>query len=313
MFVRLLVRQARELFDVSGAAERRSGVTLKRRRQSSIFASSLAMGLLVASPQTVPQTVGRDAFARLLGVRLHYVDWGGTGPVLLFLTGLGDSAHAFDSLAPQFTDRARVLGLTRRGQGQSDGPASGYDPPTLASDIRAFLDALGIDKATLVGFSAAGSEMTYFAGAYPQRIEKLVYLDAANDNRSAYELATNPRSKYPLPLPDPPGTLGDIVRALRMADPDYTRISAPALAFFVTYETTYIPADADAELRARVLRRWEEYGKPFQQQRIAHFARDMRNGEVIELHDAEHGDFLHTGPVQSRTVREMRRFLFSSP
>jgi len=55
MFVRLLVRQARELFDVSGAAERRSGVTLKRRRQSSIFASSLAMGLLVASPQTVPK------------------------------------------------------------------------------------------------------------------------------------------------------------------------------------------------------------------------------------------------------------------
>ena len=35
--------------------------------------------------------------------------------------------------------------------------------------------------------------------------------------------------------------------------------------------------------------------------------------EVIELRDAEHGDFLQTGPVQTRTVREMRRFLFSSP
>jgi hypothetical protein len=39
----------------------------------------------------------------------------------------------------------------------------------------------------------------------------------------------------------------------------------------------------------------------------------MRKGEVIELRDAEHGDFLQTGPVQTRTVREMRRFLFSSP
>ena len=107
--------------------------------------------------------------------------------------------------------------------------------------------------------------------------------------------------------------LGQIVRASRVADPDYTKVSAPALAFFVIYETTYIPADAEAGLRARLLKRWEEYGKPFQHQRIAHFARDMRKGEVIELRDAEHGDFLQTGPVQTRTVREMRRFLFSSP
>jgi pimeloyl-ACP methyl ester carboxylesterase len=261
----------------------------------------------------LPEAQGRDAFARLPNVTLHYVDWGGTGPLLLFLTGLGDSAQAFDILAPQFTDRARVLGLTRRGQGQSDAPGSGYDPSTLASDILALLDLVGVEKVTLVGFSAAGSEMTYLAGAHPQRIDKLVYLDAANDNRSAYELATNPRSKCPLPLPDPPATLGQIVRASRVADPDYTKVSAPALAFFVIYETTYVPADADPELRAHLLRRWEEYGKPFQQHRIAHFVRDMRKGEVIELHDAEHGDFLQAGPVQTRTVREMRRFLFSEP
>ena len=276
-----------------------------------LFATSLALALMVAPPHTLSQAMGRDAFARLPGIALHYVDWGGTGPVLVFLTGLGDSAHAFDSLAPRFTGRARVLGLTRRGQGQSDAPASGYDPPTLASDIRAFLDLLGIEKATLVGFSAAGSEMTYFAGAYPQRVDKLVYLDAADDYRSGYELATNPRSKYPLPLPDPPGTLGEIVRASRVADPDYTKVSAPTLAFFVVYNAPYIPADADADLRARLLKRWEEYGKPFQQKRIAHFARDMRKGEVIELHDAEHGDFLKPGPVQTRSVREIQRFLFS--
>ena len=87
-----------------------------------------------------------------------------------------------------------------------EAPDSGYDPPTLASDIRAFLDLMGIEKVTLVGFSAAGSEMTSLCRHYPQRIDKLVYFDAANDNRSAYELATDPRSKYPLPLPDPPGT-----------------------------------------------------------------------------------------------------------
>ena len=291
----------------------RSDLTFTRRRPSSILAPLLTAALFAPSSRAFPQTAARDAFARLPDVTLHYVDWGGTGPVLLFLTGLGDSAHAFDSLAPQFTNRAHVLGLTRRGQGQSDRPRSGYDPQTLANDIRAFLDVMNVDRATLVGFSAAGSEMTQFAGAYPQRVDKLVYLDAVNDYKSGYELATNPRTKYPLPLPEPAGTLGEIVRAARLSDSDYTKVLAPALALFVVYDQAFIPADADAELRARIIKRWEEYGRPFQQQRLAHFVRDMRNGKVIELHGAEHADFLRSGPVQDRAVREMRRFLFDVP
>jgi len=66
----------------------------------------------------------------------------------------------------------------------------------------------------------------------------------------------------PLPLPDPPGTLGQIVRASRLSDSDYTKVSAPALALFVVYDQAYIPADAYAELRARLIKRWEEYGRP---------------------------------------------------
>jgi pimeloyl-ACP methyl ester carboxylesterase len=43
------------------------------------------------------------------------LDWGGTGPPLVFLAGLGNTAHVFDHFAHQFTDRFRVLGVTRRG------------------------------------------------------------------------------------------------------------------------------------------------------------------------------------------------------
>jgi pimeloyl-ACP methyl ester carboxylesterase len=66
------------------------------------------------------------------GVRLHYVEWGGSGDVLLFLTPLGASAHEFDDFAPEFTDHFRVLGVTRRGQSPSERPPSGYDTATLA-------------------------------------------------------------------------------------------------------------------------------------------------------------------------------------
>ncbi|MFC2095615.1 alpha/beta fold hydrolase [Candidatus Bipolaricaulota bacterium] len=112
------------------------------------------------------------------GVRLHYLDWGGEGPALIFLAGYANTPHFFDSLAQAFTDRFHVLGLTRRSHGESDQPDTGYDLATLAADNIAFMDALEIDKATLVGHSFAGMEMATLAVKYPDRLDKLVFLDA---------------------------------------------------------------------------------------------------------------------------------------
>ena len=56
-------------------------------------------------------------FVQVNGVRLHYLDWGGKGEALLFLTALSGTAGDFEPLAVPFTDRFHVLSLTRRGQG----------------------------------------------------------------------------------------------------------------------------------------------------------------------------------------------------
>lgn len=113
------------------------------------------------------------------GIRLHYLDWGGNGPILLFLAGMGCNAHIFDRFAPRFTDQFHVLALTRRGHGESDHPETGYDINTLTEDIRLFLDALKIDRVILAGHSMAGVEMSHFAAIHPERLLRLVYLDAA--------------------------------------------------------------------------------------------------------------------------------------
>ncbi len=130
----------------------------------------------------------REGFADANGVRLHYLDWGGRGEALVFLTGLGVSAHIFDDLAPKFTDRFRVFSYTRRGLGKSARPAGGYDTATLTEDLRGFLDAMKIERATLVGWSLAGTEMTRFAERHPERIDRLVYLDAAYDYATVGDL-----------------------------------------------------------------------------------------------------------------------------
>lgn len=125
----------------------------------------------------------KSDFVHVNGIRLHYLDWGGTGPTLIFLTGMGSSAYIFNKFGPRFTDEFRVLALTRRGHGDSDYPETGYDADTLIEDIRQFMDRLQVDKAILVGHSLAGVELTHFAATHPTRVEKLIYLDALDDRR----------------------------------------------------------------------------------------------------------------------------------
>jgi non-heme chloroperoxidase len=111
-------------------------------------------------------------------VRLQVLDWGGSGPALVLLAGLGDNAHVFDHFAQQFTEHFHVIGITRRGFGASSQPADGYDVATRALDDIRVLDNLKIDKAVFVGHSMAGDELSELGAEYPGRVDKLVYLDA---------------------------------------------------------------------------------------------------------------------------------------
>jgi pimeloyl-ACP methyl ester carboxylesterase len=113
------------------------------------------------------------------GVRLEVLDWGGSGPPLVFLPGLGNTAHAFDNFAPRFTDHYRVIAMTRRGFGVSSHPDSGYDAHTLTEDLVHVLDAMHIDRANLAGHSIARIELTGMAVHHANRVRKLIYLDAA--------------------------------------------------------------------------------------------------------------------------------------
>ena len=115
------------------------------------------------------------------GVLVEYRDWGGEGPPIVLLTGLGNTAAVFDDLAPRLTANHRVIGLTRRGFGPSTITTDGYDVATRVADDLAALDALGIDRALLVGHSIAGDELTGIAQTRPDLPVGLVYLDAAFD------------------------------------------------------------------------------------------------------------------------------------
>jgi hypothetical protein len=103
-------------------------------------------------------------------VRLETIDWGGHGPAVLLLAGLGESGHIYNDLAPHLTDRFRVIALTRRGHGASaraDSSTCVLD--TLVADIRAVMDSFQLPRVSLIGHSIAGAEITRFAGRWPER------------------------------------------------------------------------------------------------------------------------------------------------
>ena len=111
-------------------------------------------------------------------VKLEVLDWGGTGRPLVLLAGSGNTAHIYDEIAPKLTEKYHVLGITRRGFGDSSSPGSGYTADRLGDDVVGVLDALKIVHPVLVGHSIAGEELSSVGTRYPARIAGLVYLDA---------------------------------------------------------------------------------------------------------------------------------------
>jgi pimeloyl-ACP methyl ester carboxylesterase len=271
-------------------------MAIKVRYQSLLLTAALISGAYAAPPT--------EGFVQLNDLRLHYVDWGGGGDVILILPGLGDTLDRFDAFAPSFTDAFHVMGMDRRGQGQSGKPASGYDTTTLASDIKGFLDAKSIRRATLIGHSIAGEEMTRFAGLFPDRLAKLVYLDAANDDKRGRELAA--QANFPLPKPSDP-FLAAIERGAGETHPDYAKVAAPALAFYAMMESPHVTQQMDQETKRRneLAFRILERG---QREQIDQFRAQVKRATVVELRDTNHF-FFQDPKLRSEVVRMIREFL----
>jgi pimeloyl-ACP methyl ester carboxylesterase len=142
-------------------------------------------------------------------VQLEVLEWGGSGPPVALLACY-ISAHTYDEFAPKLTNQFHVYGITRRGIGASDQPDTGYAVQRSANDVLEVLNALGVQKALLVGHSCAGQVLTMFAAQHSDRLLGLVYLDGAGDptltpgdvGATMPDRAMLPRSINPPSAPD---------------------------------------------------------------------------------------------------------------
>jgi pimeloyl-ACP methyl ester carboxylesterase len=131
--------------------------------------------------QKMDNSIMKEGYAESDNVKLHYMQWGSTGPILVLICGLGDTPYIFRELADGLSTDFRIIGYSRREHGKSASKIPGYTNETLVADLKLLLDHLGIDKASLLGWSLGGNEITGFAVQYPQRVDKLVYFESGYD------------------------------------------------------------------------------------------------------------------------------------
>jgi pimeloyl-ACP methyl ester carboxylesterase len=273
----------------------------------------------------------KSAFVTANGIRMNYLDWGGTGDVVILLSGFGNDAHIFDEIAPSFTDKFHVIGLTRRGFGETERPSGGYENASRVEDIRAFMDAQKISRAHLVGHSLAGDEMTHFASIYPERVAKLVYLDAAYDRTKMLtcadelppEIAPAAAIRMMREAMDCPGWADIVVKDMPPADiynvqistmrsatkyrPEYKKVKAPSLSIYADPEVAQLPANLSDETRKRLDTYWKEKRAPLSRASIDQFRKEMKNGEIVEIKGSNH--YLFVGPYKDQVIKLTKDFL----
>ncbi|HEY0547803.1 MAG TPA: alpha/beta hydrolase [Pyrinomonadaceae bacterium] len=126
---------------------------------------------------TAPATVDKEA--TVYGLKIHYVE-AGSGPALILLHGLGGNATNWAlNIAPLAGQKFRVIVPDQIGFGRSDKPFINYRVGTYVDFLDAFYKELKIERATLVGNSMGGWVAAAYTLAHPEKVERLVLVDAA--------------------------------------------------------------------------------------------------------------------------------------
>jgi pimeloyl-ACP methyl ester carboxylesterase len=119
----------------------------------------------------------RHEHVTVRGTRIHYVSAGEGHPVLL-LHGFPQFWYCWRHVIPVLSQRYRVIAPDLKGYGESDKPRRRYDLPTLSEEWGEFMSALGIERFDLIGHDWGGIIAWKMALDYPDRIRRLVILNA---------------------------------------------------------------------------------------------------------------------------------------
>lgn len=99
------------------------------------------------------------------------------GPPLVLIHGLGNSSlENWYELIKRLQHRYRIVTLDMRNHGKSDKPRERFEVGQMADEVAGMMDATGLDRATVVGFSMGGLIAQELAHRHPHRVERMVLM-----------------------------------------------------------------------------------------------------------------------------------------
>lgn len=127
--------------------------------------------------------VPEGRYYRSQGLRLHFTDWGNpSAPPLILNHGGLDHSRSWDQLAQALRASFHVVVPDLRGHGESDWAiGSSYSLADHVYDLTCLVKSAGFEKASIVGHSMGGMVSLTYAGAFPDKVSRLVVLDGVTN------------------------------------------------------------------------------------------------------------------------------------
>ena len=144
---------------------------------------------------------------RVNGIEMYY-ELHGAGEPLALIPGLATDVSEWGTIIEPLAQRYQVIAFDNRGAGRTDKPDQPYTVELMAEDTAGLLQALGVERANILGVSLGGRIAQALTLAHPERVAKLILVStsARNSRRPwwfglAGLLSNAPifRSKYPQP------------------------------------------------------------------------------------------------------------------
>ena len=134
--------------------------------------------LLIAFPAAAQAPVKIESrFASANGLKMHYLVAGKGTPVIL-MHGYAQNSHMWRPLMKELGKTHLVLAPDLRGFGDTAKPEAGYDKKTMAQDVHALAQSLGIQKAGIAGHDIGLMVAYAYAAQFPAEVERIALLDA---------------------------------------------------------------------------------------------------------------------------------------
>jgi pimeloyl-ACP methyl ester carboxylesterase len=223
---------------------------------------------------------GEQGFVASDGARIWYASFGAGAPVILLHGGLGHSRNWGHQVPAVVEGGYRAVVIDSRGHGRSTRDARPYTYELMASDVVAVMDALGLAKACLVGWSDGACVALVLAAKSPERAAGVFFFACNMDPSGVKPFEATPMLNrcFARHTKD---------YAALAATPEGFKEFADAVGLMQRTQPDYSEADLGA-IRVPVAIVQSEYDEFIRPEHAEYLARSIPGAKLVELKGVSH-------------------------